>query len=147
MAEMKFLPDPIRAREWLLNVCNRHIGHQRWKKRSQAHQMKLNTNQFPFNVKMATLRTPVNQNGCLESIVSSQSWHLGRLLAQKDLMRPHFNWGLNLWPGGQSALGRERGNMIRRVKTQVLLGNSHLMKRSEASYQQTHQGFSIWNRK
>lgn len=37
--------------------------------------------------------------------------------------------------------GRESGNMKREVKTKVLLDNSNLIKRSETSYQQIHEGF------
>lgn len=40
-------------------------------------------------------------------------------------------------------LGREGGNIIREMEIKVLLGSSHLIKRSEASYQWTHQGFAM----
>lgn len=36
-------------------------------------------------------------------------------------------------------------NMKREVKTKVLLDNSNLIKRSEISYQQIHEGFFIQN--
>lgn len=42
-------------------------------------------------------------------------------------------------------LGREGGNIIREMEIKVLLGSSHLIKRSETSYQWTHQGFAMWN--
>lgn len=40
-------------------------------------------------------------------------------------------------------LGREGGNIIREVEIKVLLGSSHLLKRSETSYQWIHQGFGM----
>lgn len=39
----------------------------------------------------------------------------------------------------------EKVNMKREVKTKVLLDNSNLIKRSEISYQQIHEGFFIQN--
>lgn len=102
--------------------------------------MNINKIQFLVYVKMATVTNFVNQNACPKHSLSLNSgiWEDG---FPKGTHRDATSTGV--WTSDLEVkvlLGRGGGNMIRGVETKVTPANSPLIKRSEISHQQMHQG-------